>query len=103
METKCNRVPVQRAHSLIEFLLGDGTRPGWLDEQSHHQFGKVALRRPGDPADDVERQAAKNTGRSVWQSDGTESESGPMFGRSQSNRATGVVGFKSGSRSTFKF
>jgi len=22
-------------HSLIEFLLGDGTRPGWLEKQGH--------------------------------------------------------------------
>jgi hypothetical protein len=24
-----------QTHSLIEFLLGDGIRPGWLDKQSH--------------------------------------------------------------------
>lgn len=23
-----------QTHSLIEFLLGDGTRPGWLEKQS---------------------------------------------------------------------
>jgi len=85
MEPKCNRILVQRTHSLIEFLLDDGIRPGWLDEQSHHQFGKVALRRPGHPAGDAERQAAKNTGRGVWHSGGSESESGPVFGRFQSN------------------
>jgi len=50
METISNRDPIQhRSHSLIEFLLGDGIHPGWLDEQRHHRFGSIALRLPGLP------------------------------------------------------
>ena len=28
--------PQYRSNSLLEFLLGDGTHPGWLDTQLHH-------------------------------------------------------------------
>lgn len=36
--------------SLIEFLLGDGMQPGWLDTQSHHCFARVPLNCPGYPS-----------------------------------------------------
>jgi hypothetical protein len=102
MESKSNRTHVQQSsHSLIEFLLGDGIHPGWLDNQNHHPFATTALKCPGYPAH-AERQAAKSTGRGVWQS-ATESESGSTFVCPQSNKAAGVVRFTSGSRSTLTF
>jgi hypothetical protein len=79
METISNRDPVQhRSHSLIEFLLGDGIHPGWLDEQRHHRFGSIALRCPGYPGDQTERQSARSRGRGVWHSGGTPSKFGAM-------------------------
>lgn len=87
------------SHSLIEFLLGDGVHPGWLDEQKHHPFATVA-KCPGYPANRAERQATKNAGRGVLPGGGSESESGFIFGCSQNSRAAGMIRRMSGTRST---
>ena len=69
MESISNRAPIQHgSYSLIEFLLGDGIHPGWLNEQSHHRFEGIALRCAGGPGDQAERQSARSTGRGDWQS-----------------------------------
>jgi len=46
METSINRTQ-HASRSLIEFLLGDGIRPGWLDEQRHHLFARLETRLNG--------------------------------------------------------
>jgi hypothetical protein len=39
METTGKKLYVgYQLHSLIEFLLGDGIRPGWLDHQPHSRL-----------------------------------------------------------------
>ena len=38
METTVKQLYVgYQTHSLIEFMIGDGARPGWLDKQSRSQ------------------------------------------------------------------
>jgi len=39
---KIQTVNQRRSPSLIDFLLGDGIHPGWLDEQRHHAFAPMA-------------------------------------------------------------
>jgi hypothetical protein len=53
METTVKQLYVgYQTRSLIEFLLGDGTRPGWLDMQSHSgSFSRMlAGRNQANPA-----------------------------------------------------
>jgi hypothetical protein len=45
IEPTINPNPAQYiSDSLIEFLLGNGKRPGWLDEQKHHPFARLEAR-----------------------------------------------------------
>jgi hypothetical protein len=39
---KIQPVNQRRSPSLIDFLLGDGIHPGWLDQQRHHAFAPMA-------------------------------------------------------------
>ena len=44
METICDRTSNQFVPpSLIEFLLGDGVRPGWLDNQRFSVYHSLAI------------------------------------------------------------
>jgi hypothetical protein len=45
-------------HSLIEFLLGDDTRPGWLETQSHSQFSSSSSMLRDDCASRLARGSA---------------------------------------------
>jgi hypothetical protein len=59
MEPKKNRTLTQcRAPSLIEFLLGNGTHPGWLDKQSHHTYAGFEQRCPYYSGDRAGEQVA---------------------------------------------
>lgn len=54
------------SHSLLEFLLGNDTHPGWLDKQSHYRFARVELSCPDYPGDQAEKRAVGSTTRGVW-------------------------------------
>ena len=61
MSTTINPNPVRYiSDSLIEFLLGNGNRPGWLDEQRHHPFARLELQ--STPTSD-RRSANKDQGQ----------------------------------------
>ncbi len=72
-----------RSPSLIDFLLGDGIHPGWLDQQSHHAFGRIALRCPAYSDD----QSVTLTSRGVWHSNTEQGQFGIGFKRLQSQEA----------------
>jgi len=56
MEIAGNRTPAPyRFQSLVEFLIGDGVDPGWLDEQSRHSTISLAQRSPGHCGKDLAR------------------------------------------------
>jgi len=44
METTVRQSDIEyQSHSLIDFLLGDGMQPGWLEKQSHTPSSNAAM------------------------------------------------------------
>ncbi|QNI31155.1 hypothetical protein H7849_18945 [Alloacidobacterium dinghuense] len=67
---------VNQSCSLVDFLLGDGIRPGWLDKQSHHAFANIEVSCPGYAGDQGRREVTECVVRGVWHGGGAQNAFG---------------------------